>query len=266
MSSSSSPGNDDMVSGSQTSSPISESPQSPMIPSEENQSNSSSSPINSEQVEADDGGKSRLKSAMWNHYDRIQVDGVYRAVCHYCSKSLGGETKNGTKHLHDHFRRCPKRKYKDIVDMRQQVLVNQQNKADERMSLTAHHFDQEVSKRELAIMIILHEYPLSVVEHFGFRRFVASLQPLFKMVCRNTIKSEIFKIYNCEKENVMRKLDKNRGRVAITTDMWTSSNKKRGFMVVTAHFVDDSWNLHSRVMRYILLFFLYYIRLFELNY
>lgn len=256
MYSSSSPGNDDMVSVSQTSSPNSESPQSPTIPSEENQSNTSSSPINSIQVEADDGGRSKLKSIMWNHYKRIEVDGVYKAVCHYCSKSLGGETKNGTKHLHDHFKRCPKRKYKDIVDMRQQVLVNQQNKADEKMSLTPYHFDQEVSKRELAIMITLHEYPLSIVEHFGFRRFVASLQPLFKMVCRNTIKSEIFKIYNCEKEKVMKKLDKNRGRVAITTDMWTSSNRKRGFMVVTAHFVDDSWNLHSRVMRYILFFYI----------
>ena len=41
MSSSSSPGNDDMVNGSQTSSPISESPQSPMISSKENQSNTS---------------------------------------------------------------------------------------------------------------------------------------------------------------------------------------------------------------------------------
>ncbi|KAJ8623316.1 hypothetical protein MRB53_031845 [Persea americana] len=59
MSSSSSPGNDDMVSVSQTFSPISESLQSPMIPSGENQSNTSSSPINSEQVEANDGGNAR---------------------------------------------------------------------------------------------------------------------------------------------------------------------------------------------------------------
>lgn len=31
--------------------------------------------------------------------------------------------------------------------------------------------------------------------------------------------------------------------------MWTSQNKKQGFMVVTTHFIDDFWRLQSRVMR-----------------
>ncbi|GJT30050.1 putative reverse transcriptase domain-containing protein [Tanacetum coccineum] len=35
-----------------------------------------------------------------------------------------------------------------------------------------------------------------------------------------------------------------RGRVkvdAVTTDMWTSGNQKKGFMVVTTHFIEESW-------------------------
>jgi hypothetical protein len=47
----------------------------------------------------------------------------------------------------------------------------------------------------------------------------------------------------------MAKIDNNESRVAITTDMWTLSNKKRGFMVVTAHYINDSWILESQVMR-----------------
>ncbi|CAN1788622.1 hypothetical protein LINPERHAP1_LOCUS18126, partial [Linum perenne] len=35
----------------------------------------------------------------------------------------------------------------------------------------------------------------------------------------------------------------NRGRVAVTTDMWTATNKKRGYLVITAHYIDNSWNL-----------------------
>ncbi|KAL7215265.1 hypothetical protein ACSBR1_027431 [Camellia fascicularis] len=35
--------------------------------------------------------------------------------------------------------------------------------------------------------------------------------------------------------------------------MWTSSNKKRGFTVVIGHYINDSWTLKSRVMRYIFL-------------
>jgi hypothetical protein len=49
-------------------------------------------------------------------------------------------------------------------------------------------FDQVVVRKELALMICVHEYPLSMVDHVGFRRFCAALQPLFKVVSRNTIK------------------------------------------------------------------------------
>ncbi|KAL5674353.1 hypothetical protein ACJX0J_018659, partial [Zea mays] len=35
-------------------------------------------------------------------------------------------------------------------------------------------FDQGVARKELALMICVHEYPLSIVEHVGFRRFCAT--------------------------------------------------------------------------------------------
>ena len=99
-------------------------------------------------------------------------------------------------------------------------------------------------------MIILHEHPLSIVDHIGFRKYSTSLQPLFKMVSRNTIKKDILSIYEKEREKSEHEIDKNQGRISITIDMWTSQNKKRGFMVVTAHFIDGLWRLQSRVMRY----------------
>jgi hypothetical protein len=36
-------------------------------------------------------------------------------------------------------------------------------------------FDQEIAIKELGSMIVLHEYPLSMVDHVGFWRFVAAL-------------------------------------------------------------------------------------------
>ena len=38
----------------------------------------------------------------------------------------------------------------------------------------------------------------------------------------------------------MKLIENNDSRVAITMDMWTSSNQKRGFMSVTTHFIDKS--------------------------
>ncbi|CAH9099035.1 unnamed protein product [Cuscuta epithymum] len=69
---------------------------------------------------------------------------------------------------------------------------------------------------ELARMIILHGYPLKMVEHIGFSNFVNSLNPCFKMVSRNSIKKDCLKIFEIEKKAMMETLEKNDGRVAVT--------------------------------------------------
>ena len=44
-------------------------------------------------------------------------------------------------------------------------------------------------------------------------------------------------------------LEDNEGKIIITTDLWTARNQKRGYMTITAHFVDESWTLQSRTIR-----------------
>ena len=61
-------------------------------------------------------------------------------------------------------------------------------KEDGNTSLETYTFDQEVARRELGNMLVLHEYPLSIVDHAGFRKFVHARQPLFKLHTRNTIR------------------------------------------------------------------------------
>ena len=105
--------------------------------------------------------------------------------------------------------------------MRQQVLIRQQNKVDGMMDLNAYQFDQIIVRNNLARMVIFHECPLSIVDHIGFRELVKSLQPLFKLISRNTLKSDILKIYDNEREKALKMTDKNGSRMTITTDMWT---------------------------------------------
>ncbi|CAL8085919.1 unnamed protein product [Prunus armeniaca] len=90
-----------------------------------------------------------------------------------------------------------------------------------------------------------------MVDHIGFKMYSNALQPLFKVCSRNTIKMDIFKVFEVEREKTMKLLDTNRSRIAITTDMWTSNNQKRGFMTITSHFIDDAWNLQSQLIRFI---------------
>ncbi|KAH7573280.1 hypothetical protein JRO89_XS03G0106200 [Xanthoceras sorbifolium] len=85
-------------------------------------------------------------------------------------------------------------------------------------------YDQNVAKKKLAHMITMHEYPLSMVEHEGFREYCMALQPAFKSVSRNTIKKEIMGIYDVEKVKTTSLLEANNCRISITTDLWTASS------------------------------------------
>ena len=121
------------------------------------------------------------------------------------------------------------------------------------MQIGGFTFDQNISREKLARAIILHEYPLSIVDHVAFKDFSSSLQPLFKMVSRNTIKDDIMKIYEVEKGKMSSYLEKLETKIAITTYMWTS-NQKKGYMAITAHYVDESWLLHHCIVRLDMIF------------
>ncbi|KAL9160690.1 hypothetical protein ABFS82_08G217200 [Erythranthe guttata] len=199
--------------------------------------------------EVNDNGKRKRTSDVWNHFKRVVVDEIVYGECNYCKTRIKSPPNFGTSSLRKHYSStCLKRPRK--MDIRQSLMMANK-KLNGSQELKSHIFNQEDSRRELAMMVILHEYPLSIVEHIGFRRFVSSLQPCFNMVSRNTLKNDIVIIYNAEKSKWGKLLDKLNCRVAITTDMWTSNNTKKGFMAVTAHFIDELWILQNCILRFI---------------
>ena len=40
------------------------------------------------------------------------------------------------------------------------------------------------------------------------------------------------------------------GRVCFTSDLWTSRPHNLGYICLTAHFIDDGWNLHSKILAF----------------
>nr|CCW28806.1 hypothetical protein ARAX_ADH179B13-001 [Arachis duranensis] len=55
-------------------------------------------------------------------------------------------------------------------------------------------------------------------------------------------------MYELEKLSMTKLMDGNDSQVAISTDMLTS-NQEKGYVVVTAHYIDNSWILQMRVLR-----------------
>jgi hypothetical protein len=55
--------------------------------------------------------------------------------------------------------------------------------------------------------------------------------------------------YEVEKKKAIQYMAGIKSNVAITSDMWTSDNQKRGYMAITAHFIDETWTLRNIIMR-----------------
>ena len=63
-------------------------------------------------------------------------------------------------------------------------------------------------------------------------------------------RNDILENFDKERKKAIDYMTMNQSRVAITTDMWTAGSQKKGYMAVTAHFIDDSWKLRSIIMGY----------------
>ncbi|KAK9088255.1 hypothetical protein Scep_027337 [Stephania cephalantha] len=212
----------------------------------------------------------RLTSVVWNDFERVKRDDIMVAICKHCKKKLSGSSTSGTSHLRNHLNRCLGRFNREINP---QLLVVRERKRhrtvelenykfyqediqvaipfDQEHNHTHLKFDQERSRLDLARMIILHNYPVSMVEHAGFKRFVENLQPLFNSMSSDSAKADCLQIYGKEKQKVSETLNEVPGRISLTVELWTSSQGSR-YLCLTAHYISVAWLLEKRVLNFVL--------------
>ena len=92
--------------------------------------------------------------------------------------------RSGMTHLKLHIAKsCPSAPreaspHREGTNIRKQVLVKQHNRTRSKEISSPSDFnekDQKASRRDLARMVILHKYPLGIVDHVGFQDFVGGL-------------------------------------------------------------------------------------------
>jgi hypothetical protein len=142
------------------------------------------------------GDKRKLRSAVWNEFTKVVIGDTVKAKCNYCFKKLSGTTRNGTNHLRLHLKSCVQKKIKLNGKTMAQATLRFGKTDAGTVSVENYTFDPDIAREELSAMIVLHEYPLSMVDHVGFRKFVGSLQPLFKIGTRNTIRYKSYALSN----------------------------------------------------------------------
>ncbi|XP_010313781.1 zinc finger BED domain-containing protein DAYSLEEPER-like [Solanum lycopersicum] len=210
----------------------------------------------------------KKKSIVWEHFTIENVGGgTRRAQCKQCKQSFAYSTGSkvaGTSHLKRHIAKgtCPV------------VLRNQQNNqlspystppkmsgyggstdAPKRRYRTASSpylaFDPDRCRQEISKMIIMHDYPLHMVEHPGFLAFVQNLQPRFDMVSFNTVQGDCVATYLREKQAIQKVIEGVPGRICLTLDMWSSCYTV-GYVFITGQYIDSEWKIHRKILNIIM--------------
>lgn len=143
----------------------------------------------------------RKKSIVWEHFTVENVSPeITRACCKQCKQTFAYSTGSkfaGTSHLKRHIAlgTCLRRKEEKNNQLTPYTPKNggtgsaSQPRRRYRGSpfTPSVPFDSDVSRQEIAKMIIMNEYPLHMVAHPTFVSFIRTLQPQFNMVNFNTV-------------------------------------------------------------------------------
>lgn len=112
------------------------------------------------------------------------------------------------------------------------------NQSDGVLTLRDHKIDPDVLREMILTLVVKHELPLRFVEYEEFRKLLLYVYPSYNTISRGTLLNDVHKLYKRKKLSIMEGLKSSRGRVSITTDLWTSIAND-GYMALTAHYIDD---------------------------
>lgn len=187
------------------------------------------------------------RSEMWNHFEKILVDGVLqKGKCNYCKTDIAAHSvTNGTTALGKHFKACKRNPHKNIADDKQAVL--QVTHGDS--GVHAWKFDPDAIRAAFICMLIEDELSFAFGGKSGFRKFMSIACPRFSIPSRRTCTRDTIGAYFEEKAKLKLFLKENCKRVSLTTDCWTSQQQE-SFMTVTAHFICKEWKLHKKIISF----------------
>ena len=109
------------------------------------------------------------------------------------------------------------------------------------------------SKRAKEITLKIAEFvardmrPIAIVEGAGFKNLIDALEPAYAVPSRKHVMMVLHGLYDDVKAHLLAELDSVE-HVALTTDHWTS-RAVDSYLGLTAHFVNQHWELVTRVLQ-----------------
>ncbi|XP_060212248.1 zinc finger BED domain-containing protein DAYSLEEPER-like [Lycium barbarum] len=184
----------------------------------------------------------KSRSDVWEHFDKVIVNGIVKAKCRHCKNLYAANTSvNGTTGLRQHIAlRCIPYKAKSKTSTQKKINFASTDEHEPRWE-----FDQQLIRRALVEMIIIDELPFSFVEKEGFKKFMQVAQPLFQVPSRRTVTRDCYGRYDELRLDLKKSFREAKAKIFLTTDTWTSL-QRINYMCLTAHFIDRDWVLHKK--------------------
>ena len=189
----------------------------------------------------------RKPSPVWDIFNKTEeiCDGkkTKKATCSLCDEKLAycGGTSNLSKHIKAKHPETYQKLFGDAVTS---------SGSKKQLSITSFQKRCSASRsaeitRHIAEFVAHDLRPVAVVDGVGFIKLLNVLEPGYVVPSQPHIMSILRQQYLSLLKKVRHSLEMR--HVAITTDIWTSSATE-AYITVTMHFIDDDWNLVSRVL------------------
>ncbi|KAL9691838.1 hypothetical protein QQ045_012265 [Rhodiola kirilowii] len=132
-------------------------------------------------------------------------------------------------------------------DIRYQMLLAK----DKAGMISTYAFDDKKARLEIVEYLIRAELTFTFVDSHDFAGMIQrGFAPQFKKFSAQTCKRNEMKMFSCSKADLVSYFDSFKGKVCFTSNMWSSRQKKMSYLSLTAHWIDDTWILHKRILSF----------------
>ena len=202
----------------------------------------------------------KKKSPLWDFFEECTVPSKKKkgemenkVKCKACETLLTKNSSGTTTHWRRHLEQCDYHKLQQKSIKQQNINFPSLDEGDVDLDAPCvsvpGYYDPTKIRELICKMIIVHELPFCLVEYTWFNVLLKRLNPSYKKVSRNTIRSDCMRLYESEKEKLKRTF-KDVRKISLTCDLWTS-NQTICYMSLVAHYIDADWSMHCRVINFL---------------
>ncbi|XP_030221999.1 zinc finger BED domain-containing protein 1 [Gadus morhua] len=189
-----------------------------------------------------------LKSNVWRHFGFSNIQGKItkkdKVTCRICRTKLSyhGTTSNLRAHLSTlHTGKL------EVEGVKVGGLGPRQARIDTMLSPSRGlPYARQSKATDLLTRFICEDMrPINAIYGSGFQALIHELEPRFNIPCFRTISGNITKLYETTKDGIREMLCGE--KLGLTTDGW-SSLATESYVTVTAHFIDEDWEMRNVVL------------------